>query len=380
MDVVRAGVNLDLVTPGEYSTTIRIQGIGAQNPPQIIPVTMVATDDRRNLLVVGPGPGEDNLPQVRVFEPQGGAIHEHEFRAYGAPHFGVNVSTGDVDGDFRSDILTGAGPGAVFGPHVRGFQVDGTPLPGLSFLAYGTNKYGVNVAAGDLDGDGAAEIITGAGPGAVFGPHVRGWVYNGALGVTPCPGVSYFAYATPRWGVNVAAGDIDGDGFDEIITGPGPGTVYGPHVRGWNVDGGSATAIRGISYFAYGTLQYGVNVSAGDVDGDGIDEIVTGAGPGAVFGPHVRGWDYDGSTVTPLPGYSFFAWDTAPLEFGINVFSGVDLNENGRDELVVGRGPAPDADSEVKLFTYGGVMVRPWLSLEAFPGLTHGTNVAAGRF
>ncbi len=93
--------------------------------------------------------------------------------------------------------------------------------------------------------DGFDEIITGAGPGAVFGPHVRGWNYDGTPGVTPVPGVSYFAYGTPKWGVNVSAGDIDGDGYDEIVTGAGPGAVYGPHVRGWNVDGGTAAAMPG---------------------------------------------------------------------------------------------------------------------------------------
>ncbi len=333
------------------------------------------------LLVTGPGPGEANSPLVRGFQPVENSSVEFEFMAYGATQYGVKVSSGDPDGDGTDELLTGAGPGEIYGPHVRGFEVDGSPLPGLNFLAYGTNKFGVNVCAGDLDGDGNDEIITGAGPGAVFGPHVRGWIYNGPSSVTPYPGVSYFAYGTPKWGVNVAAGDIDGDGYDEIVTGPGPGAVYGPHVRGWNVDGNpSASAIPAVSYFAYGTLKYGAIVSCGDVDGDGIDEIITGAGPGAVFGPHVRGWNHDGSSVTPLPGFSFFAWDTEPLRYGVNVCAGADLDGDGRNELVVGRGPDPEADTEVKVFTYDGASVNRWLALEAFPGYFHGANVAAGRF
>jgi len=331
-------------------------------------------------IIAGPGPDSDHPPLVRVFPLQQDASHVYQFSAYGPQHFGVNVSCGDLAGDDTTQILTGAGPGPIFGPHVRGFRVDGTPLDGLSYLAYGTNKWGVNVAAGDLDGDGFDEIITGAGPGAVFGPHVRGWNYDGGPLVTPMSAVSYFAYGTPKWGVNVSSGDIDGDGYDEIVTGPGPGAVYGPHVRGWDVDDGEATANPSVSFLAYGTNKFGVNVSCGDVDGDGIDEIVTGAGPGAVFGPHVRGWNCDGGTVTPLTGLSFFAWDTEPLRFGANVFAGADLNGDGRDEMVVGRGPDPDADTEVKVFTYDGMTVSQWISLEAFPGLTNGTNVAAGLF
>lgn len=54
--------------------------------------------------------------------------------------------------------------------------------------------------------------------------------------------VSYFACATLLYGANVEGGDVDDDGFDEVLTGPGPGPVFAPQVRGWNVDGGAATS------------------------------------------------------------------------------------------------------------------------------------------
>jgi hypothetical protein len=328
-------------------------------------------------LVTGPGPASDNPPTVRVYPPGNDAEFEYEFAAYGATGYGVNVATGNIGGEGVDDILTGAGPGAIYGPHVRGFSLDGTPNAGLNFLAYGTNKYGVNVAAGDLDNDGYDEIITGAGPGAVFGPHVRAWNYDGTAGVDPVPGVSYFAYGTPKWGVNVTAGDLDGDGYDEIVTGAGPGAVYGPHVRGWNVDGGTAAAMPGTSFLAYGTKKFGVNVSCGDVDGDGIAEIITGAGPGQVFGAHVRGFESDGS---PLAGFSFFAWSPDATRYGATVAAGTDINGDGRDDLVVGHGPDPGVGTQVKIYTWDGSAVTEWLALPTFPGMTQGTKVAAGRF
>jgi predicted outer membrane repeat protein len=329
-------------------------------------------------LVAGPGPGFDNPPMVRVFMPQQDAGYDHEFYAYGASHYGVNVTCGDVTGNGFDEIITGAGPGAIYGPHVRGFFGDGEPVPGLSFLAYGTAHYGVNVACGDVDGDTYDEIITGAGPSPAFGPHVRVWNYDNSGEVTPYDGASYFAYGAPSWGVNVSAGDIDGDGFDEIVTGAGPGAIYGPHVRGWNLDGGPPMAMPDISFLAYGTLKYGVNVACGDLDGDGIAEIVTAPGPSPFFSSHIRGWKTDGGQVTPMTGVNFIAWPGA--KFGAKVYAGADLDDDGRDELVVGGGPDPDGGSEVIVFNYDDGTTTPWFTLEAYPGLSMGATVAGGLF
>jgi len=281
-------------------------------------------------MVCGSGPDPEARPRFRGYELGGNQVVGTNTFAYGVDKFGVNVACGDIDGDGVDEILTGPGPGPPFGPQVRGWKFDEEagstdPVPGVNYFAYGTLKFGVNVSAGDIDGDGYDEIVTGAGPGAVFGPHVRGWNFDGSGSITAIPGVSYLAYGVPKWGVNVACGDIDGDGIDEIITGPGPGAVYGPHVRGWNYDGGTLTSMPGVSYFAYGTLKWGVEVGAGDVDEDGIDEILTGAGPGNVFGAHVRGWNYDGDTVDAINTINFFAWPydgEDRVRYGVNVAVG----------------------------------------------------------
>jgi hypothetical protein len=336
-------------------------------------------------VVVGAGPAHDNPTKVRLFIPSQDPVHVVEFNAYYTPHFGANVATGDVIDDDDLEIVTGAGPGAVFGPHVRTFYAHGYPVPHIGFLAYGTNKWGVNVTTGNIDSDGWDEIITGPGPGAVFGPHVRAFHVDGGTGAFPVDGVNFFAYGTHKWGVNVAAGDIDGDGRDEIVTGAGPGAVFGPHVRGWDCFPGGTPPrtdpIPGVSFMAYGTNKWGVEVTCGDVDGDGMDEIVTGPGSGSVFGAHVRGWNYDGVEVAAMPGLSFFAWPPEQARYGAEVFAGADLSGDGRNEIVVGGGPDPNLGSPVKVFRYNGQAAELWLDFEAFPAeYTHGTKVAAGRF
>jgi len=356
--------------------------VSTQNGNPDIFTNIITLDDGGEAkLVTGPGPAFTNPPLVRVFPAEQNGSAEQEFNAYGAAHFGAGVACGDVTGGGVDEIITGAGPGEVFGPHVRGFRENGSPLSGVSFLAYGTPRYGVNVTAGDIDRDGFDEIITGAGPGAMFGPHVRAFDYDGTSPVQPISDVSFMAYLTRQQGVNVSAGDLDGDGFDEIVTGAGPGPAFGPHVRGWNVDGAKAIPIPAVSYFAYSTKQYGVIVSSGDPDGDGMDEMVTAPGPSPFFSAHIRGWNYDDASVIPLPGFSFIAWPEEQARYGARVFAGADLNGSGRDEVVAGAGPDPSVASEVRVFRYTGSGMNAWFSLRAYPETwTHGTNVAAGKF
>ena len=249
-----------------------------------------------NLVAAGSGAG--GLPMVKVYNANGGLIAS--FLAYD-PRFrgGVNVTVADVNGDGVPDIITGAGPGG--GPHVEVFdgtklwmtQANGELAPAAvlaSFYAYDANfRGGVHVAAGDVTGDGHADIVTGAGAGG--GPHVK--IFDGISLATMA---SFYAYApTFHGGVNVAVGAVAGAGTMDVITGAGAGG--GPHVKVFNgtalMEGGLAAAAAMAdllkSFFAYApTFTGGVSVAVGAVTAAGTADIVTGAGPGIAARQGVR--------------------------------------------------------------------------------------------
>jgi hypothetical protein len=138
------------------------------------------------------------------------------------------------------------------------------------------------------------------------------------------PGVSFFAYGTLKWGVNVACGDIDGDGIDEIVTGPGPGSMFSSHVRAFNYDGSTTSGVFGVSYIAYPSLTdgFGVFVACGDADNDRVDEILTAPGPHPVYQPWMKTWNCDGGVVSLVESKSFLVFEEDQFRAGARLALG----------------------------------------------------------
>lgn len=321
-------------------------------------------------LLAGQGLGPTNPNRVRVFVSNGTATTT-DFLAYSAGSWGVNAAAANLQGAANDQILTGPGPGATLGPQARAFDRDGNPVQKINYYAFGTLKYGLNLVGVDFDGDSFGEILTGAGPGAVFGPHVRGWNYDNAA-ISSVGKISFFAYGTLKYGCNVGSANLDADSFGELLTGAGPGVVFASNARAWNFDASSVTAIAKVNFIAFTYTGYGVNVAGGDVDGDGFDEIGCTPGPGATHPARFLGFDYDGSSLTALPGFDITLWTGYGGRVGIG-----DLSGDQSADLVAGLGRDPAADSRAYPFLYSGGALVPLLVIDPFPGALYGLNATS---
>ena len=197
----------------ERATPTRMLAYGTDGG--VTSTVFIRTDADNNGTFESQAP-QPNGPGAAVFTPFGSFIG------------GVRVAMGDIDGDGNDELITAAGAGGT--PHVQIWRLGADGSIGAladSFFAYdpGFNG-GVYVATGDLNGDGRAEVITGAGAGG--GPHVKIWSDSNRNGrVSDGLTDSFYAY---QWnfpgGVRVAAGDVNNNGKAEVITGAGFGFVF----------------------------------------------------------------------------------------------------------------------------------------------------------
>jgi hypothetical protein len=168
---------------------------------------------------------------------------------------------------------------------------------------------GARAAVADLNGDGHQDLVVAAGFGG--GPRVA--AFDGtSLGTTPRHlfGDLFVFEQTLRNGVFVTAGDLDGDGLAELIVGGGPGG--GPRVlalSGKDLMNGLADHARALANFFAGNVSNrgGVRVAVKDLDGDNKADLVVGDGSGA--GSHVTaylGQDFVGGSASPQLSFDAF--------------------------------------------------------------------------
>ncbi|MDD5040287.1 MAG: DUF1416 domain-containing protein [Patescibacteria group bacterium] len=279
-------------------------------------------------------PASNGGPQVTAWDGEGNMMLN--FFAYASTlRIGVQALAGDVDGDGENEIIVAPGAGA--GPQIRIFNLRGQLES--QFFAFATNiRTGVILAVADVNGDGVDEIITTTMAGA--GPQVR--VFNAAGEVVS----QFFAYATSfRGGVQLATGDVDGDGIEEIITIPQQASA--PHVRVFDYDG---TVVS--QFFAYAsTIRGSYHLSTGDVNADGVADVIVTPGPG--LGPQVAMFTGSGELIG-----RFFAYATT-FRGGMHASVG-DVNGDGANEIVAS--PESNAGPHIRVFNTAGAVVSQFFA------------------
>jgi hypothetical protein len=312
------------------------------------------------LLAVGVGAG--HAPDVKVYDAQSGVLkyelHPFDKRFNG----GVRVAVGHVNGDGIPDVVTAEGNG---GGTVQVFDgATGKPLSGPlgSFTPFGPHyNHGLWVAAADVNGDGYADIVVGEDAGGE--PRVR--VFSGKDGSLL---YDFLAFDKSfRGGVRVAVADFNHDHHADIVAGQGPGGQAVNVFEGANLSANDHTPAPAFSILQPFGADYhdGVFVATGDVHGDGTPKILVSQGAGR--DPEVA--VFDGAAE----GKELARFVVRAFQNGARV-TAADINGDGRADIVVG---AVQGDSVVR--GYDGLSLQEDGHFTAF-GPSYQGGIFVGGF
>ncbi len=313
-------------------------GRGRVNASRAVDISWLKLSSKKAHVITSSLNGDE--PRVYIRNKEGEELNS--FLAY-SKFFknGINISSGDVDGDGEDEIVTGAKSGG--GAHVRVFTLNGD-LKAQFFALDKDFRYGVEVAVGDVNKDGKDEIITTADSGYL--PEIKIYNFKGELLN------EFLAYNENfRAGVNLAVGDVNGDGKDEIVTGTKLGG--GPQVRIFDRQGN----LHG-QFFAYDEeSRSGVRVAVSDIDGlrdRQQSEIITSPGPG--LEPEIKVFNNQAQLKNSFLAYA------SKFKEGVSVSTG-DVNTDGLDDIITGAGPG--GAPHVRAFNYKGQVLEGFYAGEA---------------
>jgi len=289
------------------------------------------------------GPGNKDDMEIRVYDIDGNLLSTiPPVKPYG---YGATVQTGDINGDGINEIIIGTGPDTKAPSKVFVLDTDGNLLGQFSpFDRYG---YGIEISLSDLDNDGALEIITAK---------------TRKFAGTPLVDLKAFKYKDGQFidtglrlrhrganGIRISSADLNNDGIPEVLVVParGDAPVYVYHIDT------TSTPWTGELIATYEGCNGtgGANIATGDTDGDGTQEILLACQYDT--GTVVRILNNEGSLVSEFPTGSTLK----------DYIASGDLDEDGIAEIIIGDGPSAHKRS-IKIFNPQGELLKGFDAFE----------------
>jgi DNA-binding beta-propeller fold protein YncE/uncharacterized membrane protein len=360
--------------PGEYRIPVVAK---ARTVTHALVAILIVQRNPLNVPGIVTVPGLLNRPIIHTFNLSGGLLSEFQVVDGG---LGVNISAGDVNGDGVDEVIAATGWKLLKPGRLGIFKRDGTQVALMETEQGYVSD--LTVAAGDFDGDWVEEVVLGFYKSPLSDPlHGGGGVkvykvmenrfIDTGLLLLPYESEGYFGPPNPT------VSDVDGDGVLELITAPGPDPRAPAKIKVFKIDisGGVGQWRLGSQIMdftvPFNTNGFGAHVAAGDLDGDGRAEIIVGAGPDPRKKAEVV-IVYHGDG-----GYEFERFMAYQgLLFGVNV-AATDVDGDGISEILTGPGPDLRAKSKVRIFRGDGTLIREF---QAYPdNIRFGVKVSTGR-
>lgn len=244
---------------------------------------------------------------VRFFRSDGSRVRNGFFLFEDGYNGGDKIAHIDLDGDNIRDLLV------VQGSKIIAFRSDGQPF--FKLYPYTVNYNGeLRVAIGDLNNDGKKELYVA--PSAGYPAPIQVYTLYGEITRD-----NWYPFGKKyTGGYSLAVGNLIGGGVNQLILGAGKDAK--PSVYIYDYTFGDV-----INWLAFEpAFKGGVNVASGDVDGNGIDEVIVGAGKGKK--PIIKIFNTSGKLLYP----EFTAYSALNTP-GIEVLS-ADVDFDGKDDVI----------------------------------------------